>query len=281
MPAVAYIPVLHEGYRRFIREFAQDGLFLIGGEFTKGFKPITKDIRALQTEEIVLAVKALGWTARAETLTLAMAAKLSDKHESLVLADEDISREVAGSHLQGCGITFAPVFLRWDRHRTVGETVVDPDRVISRDTLDQEMIGIALEEASHSADWWRHVGAVLVDDGRVVMKTANQPVPCQHTPYSHGDPRNNFSKGVHLELSTVLHSEARVIAEAAKRGLSVAGMSMYVTTFPCPPCAKLIAYSGIKQLYYAAGYGVLDGESILRSQGVGIILVELENPPTS
>jgi dCMP deaminase len=49
---------------------------------------------------------------------------------------------------------------------------------------------------------------------------------------------------------------------------------MYVTTFPCPPCAKMIAFSGVKKLYYAGGYGVLDGEAIMKSKGVEIIFVD-------
>ena len=49
---------------------------------------------------------------------------------------------------------------------------------------------------------------------------------------------------------------------------------MYVTVFPCPPCAKLIAYSGIKRLYCGGGYAVLDGEEVLKSNGVEIYFVE-------
>jgi dCMP deaminase len=49
---------------------------------------------------------------------------------------------------------------------------------------------------------------------------------------------------------------------------------LYVTVFPCPPCAKLIAYSGIKNVYCGGGYGVLDGEDILKSRGVKVFFVE-------
>jgi dCMP deaminase len=49
---------------------------------------------------------------------------------------------------------------------------------------------------------------------------------------------------------------------------------MYVTVFPCPPCAKAIAHAGIKHLYCGGGYGVLDGEDILKGAGVKIIFVE-------
>ena len=46
---------------------------------------------------------------------------------------------------------------------------------------------------------------------------------------------------------------------------------MYVTDFPCPPCARLIAAAGISRLYFRDGYAVLDGEEILRAAGVDIL----------
>ena len=93
-------------------------------------------------------------------------------------------------------------------------------------------------------------------------------------PYVNGDPRNNFHKGDHIEISTAIHAEAQMIAEAARKGVSLEGADMYVTVFPCPPCAKLIAFSGIKNLYCGGGYGVLDGEAVLKSKDVKIFFVE-------
>ena len=102
----------------------------------------------------------------------------------------------------------------------------------------------------------------------------NKHLPSPHSPYAEGDPRNNFHKGIGIEYSTTLHAEAGLIAEAARKGISLEGTSMYVSVFPCPPCAKLVAYCGIKKLYYSGGYSVLDQERILKSRGVEIIFVE-------
>ena len=74
-----------------------------------------------------------------------------------------------------------------------------------------------------------------------------------------------------MELSTALHAEAGLIVEAAKKGISLEGATLYVTTFPCPNCAKLVAASGIKKLIYQDGYSVLDGEELLRSAGLIIV----------
>ena len=76
---------------------------------------------------------------------------------------------------------------------------------------------------------------------------------------------------MHLELSLATHAEARLIADAARGGRATQGASMYVTDFPCPPCAKLIAGAGIATLYFRKGYAVLDGEDVLRAAGVDLV----------
>ena len=60
----------------------------------------------------------------------------------------------------------------------------------------------------------------------------------------------------------------RHVADAARAGTSTAGAVMYVTDFPCPPCAKLIAGAGVKKLYFRSGYAVLDGREVLEAAGV-------------
>ena len=46
---------------------------------------------------------------------------------------------------------------------------------------------------------------------------------------------------------------------------------LYVTDFPCPPCAKLIAAAGVVRLYFRTGYAVLDGEQVLEAAGVEVL----------
>ena len=120
------------------------------------------------------------------------------------------------------------------------------------------------------------VNPKIVKDGKVVLIAHNEHMPSEHAPYINGDPRNAFKRGINIEISSSIHAETRLIAEAAKQGISLSGADMYVTVFPCPPCAKSIAFSGIKNLYCAGGYAVLDGQEVLKSQGVKIIFVETD-----
>lgn len=270
---IAFVPVLHRGYRSFFERHADaDTIGLLGPDWIDDFPWLAKEIRALDVIDVKTALEA--WQLGPAVRVLGKGDIAGIESESLVVPDEDIMREIAAQHLGGKNVVFDTVFLRWDKHNTVAERPVDPDIAISTEDFDREMLDAAGEEAKKSSDFWRHVGAAIVKDGRIIISAHNAHVPNEQMPYANGDPRNNFHKGVHLELSTALHAEAGAIAEAAREGVALEGASLYVTTFPCPPCAKLVAYSGIKKIYYRSGYGVLDGEDILKSRGVEIVFVE-------
>jgi dCMP deaminase len=106
----------------------------------------------------------------------------------------------------------------------------------------------------------------------------NQHVPSEQSAYLYGDPRSNFEAGQCIDMSGALHAEAGLIAEAARRGISTEGCDLFVTVFPCPPCAFLWAYSGIKHLYYVDGYSLIAGAETLQAKDVEIIRVEMNSP---
>jgi len=270
---VAYVPVLHEGYRRFFESVeGPKELYLFGSEITAEFPWLAKEIRQLDPSLMKAAVEALGIFERVEVLDADGLKALAGKE--ITLPDEDVSRELASKHLPSATVSFAPIFLRWDKHNSIKEKPVVPEESITREAFHREVMKEAAEEAEKSSDIWRHVGAALVKDGEVVLVGHNRHLPTAHAPYENGDPRNNFHKGDHIEISTGFHAEASLIAEAARRGIPLEGASLYVTVFPCPPCAKLIAHSGVTTLYYGGGYAVLDGEDILKGRGVKLIAVE-------
>jgi len=144
---------------------------------------------------------------------------------------------------------------------------------MSEDEFDKKMMALAETEGTEAKDWWRRIGAIAVKDEKVIFKAHNLYVPSDQIANDEGDPRGNFKSGQHLESSLALHAEAGIVAMAAKQGVSLDGAEIYCDTFPCPPCAKQLAYSGISKLFYQNGYAVLDGERILKSQGVEIIFV--------
>lgn len=270
---VAYVPVLHEGYLRFFNEHqGPKELFLFGSEIIREFPWLSKDIRQVDAEIMKKAIDALQIFERVTVLDVAGARELSTK--DIVVPDEDISRDLAQKYFPDARVTYSSIFLRWDKHSSTAEKPVVADERITRDEFHRRVMGEAEEDAKKSSDIWRHVGAAIVKDGKVILIGHNEHQPSAHTHYLYGDPRNNFHKGDHIEISTSFHAEAALIAEAARRGIALEGADMYATVFPCPPCSKVIAHSGVKNLYCGGGYAVLNGQEVLEAAGVRIIFVE-------
>jgi len=72
----------------------------------------------------------------------------------------------------------------------------------------------------------------------------------------------------------VLHAEQNVICFAAKNGISTDGCDLYITLSPCINCAKLIAQTGIKKVYFNEKYRDLSGVDYLL--GCGILCEQIE-----
>jgi dCMP deaminase len=151
---------------------------------------------------------------------------------------------------------------------------VNYDCQISESEHDRDIIQLALTETEYSPDWWRQVGAILVKDGKILYKVHNTHLPTEQNPYYEGDPRDFVKAGVSSEIATSMHCEAWIVAEAARTGTSLEGTDLSVTDFTCPLCAKLVAHSGIKRLFFRKGHASVDGESILKEKGVQIIWVK-------
>jgi dCMP deaminase len=272
---VAYIPVLHEGYRRFLEAHGHERrLFVVGPELYADYRPLAKDIRCLDAELIASSVAAWQVCSAVSVLDAAGAERLAAEAPAITLPAEDVSYQLVERFFPRCPVRYDTAFLRWDKTRTV--QLLDPTAVrsVSAEEALADLVGAAETEAARSIDWWRQVGAAMrLGDGRV-LSTGNEHLPHRLSAYAAGDPRSNFYKGVHLELSTSVHAEARLIAEAAREGTSTDGATLYVTDFPCPPCAKLVAGAGIARLYYRQGYAVLDGNDIFETAGVEVVLVQ-------
>lgn len=276
MPAiVCYIPVLHEGYRRLFENHPDvKDLFLFGKDVIAEYEHLVKDIRKLDPELVQTSITAWNRFDRVEILDATTIKKLQDEKTPLVVSDDDLTEALVAKHFPNNPIEKDTIFLRWGIKKSIEPTQIVSDITISEDEFDRKMIEVALEEGTKAKDWWRRIGALAIKDGAVILQAHNLYVPSDQTPYDEGDPRSNFTGGKHFESSLAIHAEAQLVAQAAKDGISLKGTDVYCDTFPCPPCAKQLAYSGIKRVYYRNGYSVLDGERILKSQGVQIVYVK-------
>ena len=271
---ISYVPSLHKGYSDFFKKYHGGKFYVLGNKFVKEFPRMDRDIRALSPEDAAAAIGALGIFSSVEVLTEETLEEVRSGKIPAVMPDDEVNRHFTKTYLRDNSVEFVKTFLRWDRKISTTEFEVPPDRVISENQLDKELISEALKEAGKSPDWWRQVGGVIAKDGRVVLAAYNKHLPSEHSLGAFGDPRSNFDAGESIELSKAIHAEAALIAEAARRGIALEGASLYITTFPCPVCAKSIASAGIKKVYYSKGYSLLDAEDVLRAHGVEIVLVK-------
>lgn len=271
---VAYVPVPHEGYLKFFREYAGSVLYILDHECTRKFPAIVRHLPGIKPEESQKMIRALGIFSEVHILTLSTVDTV--RYAKIIMPDEDVSHAFAKEYFSLAEIFFDGRWkLRWDWGTTQLKRRPKKERVISAGDFDRELMRHVFREAERSPDWWRQIGALLVKDGEVVLSSFNRHVPSEQSAYCYGDPRSNFEPGQCIDLSLALHAEAGIIAEAAKRGVCTEGLDLWVTTFPCPPCAHLCAYSGIKRLYYADGYALVAGAEVLQAKGVEIIRVEI------
>lgn len=272
---IAYIPVLHEGYYKLFKNHPDAStLYIFGDDVIHEFAHLDRDIRRISPSLVKEAIKAWNIFDTVEILTLEKIKEIAKDKTPLVVSDDDLTQELISKYFSKNPVEKDTIFLRWDKKTSINPEKVHSDLTVSKKDFDKKMIALAKEEGSKSKDWWRRIGAVAIKNGKIIHKIHNKYVPSDHIAYDEGDPRSNFKSGVHLESSLAFHSEAALVAWAAKEGVSLKGADVYVDTFPCPPCAKQLAYSGIRRLYYRNGYKVLDGERVLKSQGVEIIFVE-------
>lgn len=267
---VAYVPSFHRGYAEFFAK--HDGpIYLLSPALIKTVYPkIERDVRAIPATAMAKLLRAQYKDVR--VLTTKNVAEV--QQASFIMPEEDISHLVADKYFAKASITFVPAHLRWDGWGSAKEVAPSPDRIISRDQFDREMIRQATVQANKSPDWWRQVGVVVTKNGKILLAGYNRPNPTDgYALNTFGDPRSNYDAGVNYDLTTAQHGEAYAIGRAAAEGIKLRGATIYVTTFPCPTCAKLIASAGFSRVCYADGYVLLDAEEIFKNRDIELVWV--------
>ena len=269
-----YVPVIHKGYIEAIDRHPEAIIGVFNDEILSDYDYLRKDIRALSPEAAEQALTGLGRTA----IILGRSALKEALKARIIMPNDDISRSIVSANPDS-DITLEPIFLRWDRDNSTEQLAITPDRIVQMDSIDP-VASALMQEKLLSTNWFRHVGAVVVDDDKNIRFSGHSSsLPSEYTSLFESDPRITARKGESIERSIDIHAEARIIAESSRTGKSLEGMTMCVSTFPCPNCAKLIALSGVKSCYYVEGYAVLDGYRILKESGVEIVKLEVPEIP--
>ena len=94
----------------------------------------------------------------------------------------------------------------------------------------------------------KYVGAVIVRD-RVILTTGYNG---SMAGAPHCDDTGHLMIDGHC--TRTIHAEMNAIAQAAKNGIMIEGADLYVTARPCWNCFRVIANTGIKNVYYSEEY---------------------------
>ena len=150
--------MLHEGYWRFLDRHARGRrLFVIGPALVADYRPLAKDIRALDPGLVAAAIDAWGICSEVFVLDEGRRGELAAERPSLMLPAEDVSYQVVERYFERCEVRYDTVFLRWDKTRSVAARPPRPH-------ADRRASSPPLAEAARparSVDWWRQVGAAM------------------------------------------------------------------------------------------------------------------------
>ena len=116
------------------------------------------------------------------------------------------------------------------------------------------------------------VGCVAVTTSNKVIQSYNETLPGEVHCQSGECVREKmgYIGGQRIEIVCSLHAEASVVAKAAKAGVSLKAAKVFVTTFPCYICSKLLVKTGIGRLYYMSKYGGNEGQVFFQAAKIPV-----------
>jgi dCMP deaminase len=280
-----YMPVIHQGYIDFIRSCGGDATVLIFApqhlkELGSEFDYISKKdaLRAVDHEKLVASLQMFVEN-KVYSIKDVRTYAVMEQVTHIVMPDEDVMR-VYAERYRSISVEFKFCGLRYDR-RALQESENKRAADFESMQLGPTETGFmqqAFDAAARSLDWWRQVGGVVVKEGHVVLVACNVHVPDPHMPNVFGDWRSLFKSGQMIEVTTAEHAESVLVATAAARGISLKGTALYLTTFPCAPCAKLVARSGITDLYFVEGSYGIGSTDALQYNSVRVHRVDWKTP---
>ena len=149
---------------------------------------------------------------------------------------------------------------------------------MSRIGINEYYMNIAIQVSLRSTCMRRRVGSVIVKDN-VILATGYNGAPsglpnciddCSRCYRS----AHNIPSGCELDKCYAVHSEQNAIMNALKTGNDLKGAAIYVNTYPCSTCMRLIIQSGIREIYYVDEYVNEFTKNMAEEAGVKLVKLD-------
>ena len=149
---------------------------------------------------------------------------------------------------------------------------------MSRLGIHEYYMNICVAASLRSTCMRRKVGAVIVKDNRILSTGYNgapSGIPncidnCNRCYRS----AHNIPSGQMLDMCYAVHAEQNAIMNALKTGEDLKGAVIYINTYPCVTCFKLIVQSGIREVYYIDEYENEFTKHMAKEAGVHLVQLD-------
>lgn len=276
---IGYVPALHDGYLKLFDQYSGYTFLLVTKEFLVPLVPklaesLKRDLRAIETCRMEKILRYLYPASPVRSLESLLEIA---QYDEIILVKDAVSDFILQNIKPGGKAIIKNISPRFDWSAITKIKSVEPDTEVTEEELHQIYMRQAVDVAENSTDWWRRIGVIVVCVDGTVLTAHNTHMPQPDSVNILGDPRSNLDAGQLPDICSAIHGEGSLIADAARQyGISTDNARMYVTTFPCPMCARFIGRAGISTLYYLEGYSKMDAKDILQSQGVKLVRVLLK-----
>ena len=143
-----------------------------------------------------------------------------------------------------------------------------------RPSWDKYFIEIAKLVQTRSNCVSRKVGAVITVDNQIVATGYNgAPKHLHHCIDAGGCLRklNNIESGTRQEICRAVHAEQNAIISAAVKGVSIKGGTLYLNTYPCSICTRMLINAEIKRIVYDSDYNDPLSKEMLDESGIEVV----------
>lgn len=120
----------------------------------------------------------------------------------------------------------------------------------------------------------RHVGAIIVKDYVVVSTGYNgSPTGIKHCSERGGCLREqrNIASGTIQEVCMAIHAEQNAMIRASKRDME--GATLYVNTYSCAICTRMIINARIARIVYKGDYQDQLSKELLKESGIEVVKI--------